>query len=1069
MDSSIPTRRGPPYAAASIPPDEDFINRSLLDSVIAQGDAEPVLSASDIEVSGASVSAFGSIPNASAVGSTSIPYHRTIQPHQQSSHPDSPGTTNMIPSYLQSPPLNAEPYSQGQSTQQLYNSVASLSSTEQDALNPQPKANGFSSAGTFRNSAPFSAFTNSRPRPSNASYRDTPSNYTAPSFAPTQTDVYITSPNGPQSPTGPQYEPIHHPGRYDFGLNPSQSAPSLVANGQSKQSANFSAMDAYRLGLEPTMPLAQQMKPSAALNGPPGLLRDTQTSQLSLQQSNVQQGFQAQPLNGMSHPLAHQLQNQAYGVHGPVNGTVNGGQGAAGPPGPQSSSQPPPQEEISTIFVVGFPDDMSEREFQNMFTFSNGFEAATLKIPNRDYNASNGSNLRNAALPVHYGGSNDPYNIVTVNQGGVVVDGRDGTTSWPAPQMSFLEDGHFVPSTVPVQPPRKQIIGFAKFRTRQEALEARDLLQGRRVDIEKGSVLKAEMAKKNLHTKRGPGMGPMGVNSVLGGAAMQPDSLTAVPGLGAASNANEVFMQREKELGLGPMTIAGLGQRRALGDNRDDLISMATFATRGARERAEEDERERKRKEKEAQRLRQNSFAFEAFHSVPAQMVRQGANSLLSVENGAMGPALPEQTHSLSAQSSMQSLTSQGDSGPWPTLRDVDNGVPLRKLSAAASSLLPPRPPSTQQEESPINGEAAPSPPSGAASLSGSTNPSAPFSPQSTSSMLPSYGAFQPGHRASSPSAETYGLVDTGSLPTSSASSANGGHGLNGDDLARAVGVLAVSTDHEGTISPQLPSPASNSSSGHGRNPGDQNPPVSVTFGVWRMRDLYFLQINTLYVGNLPSSPSPGGSPPAMLEDRLRDLFSKRPGYRKLCFRQKSNGPMCFVEFEDVAYATKALNELHGDTLGGLVKGGIRLSYSKNPLGVRTPTSGGNGQSLQQQQVSQQAFYSTQNAVDDFRTIRRDTSGMTSPTNSYYYAMSSPPPRFAASPPSFPSSLTNASMFPRASPQGFSLSSGISSAFSPFGISPSHSSIPDQPSADPSNDQFKHTLSSANVEASRAG
>ena len=31
--------------------------------------------------------------------------------------------------------------------------------------------------------------------------------------------------------------------------------------------------------------------------------------------------------------------------------------------------------------MVGFPDDMQEREFQNMFTFSNGFEAATLKIP----------------------------------------------------------------------------------------------------------------------------------------------------------------------------------------------------------------------------------------------------------------------------------------------------------------------------------------------------------------------------------------------------------------------------------------------------------------------------------------------------------------------------------------------------------------------------------------------------------------------------------------------------------------------------------------------------------------
>ncbi|KAG0167156.1 hypothetical protein DFQ28_006237, partial [Apophysomyces sp. BC1034] len=102
-------------------------------------------------------------------------------------------------------------------------------------------------------------------------------------------------------------------------------------------------------------------------------------------------------------------------------------------------------EEISTIFVVGFPDDMQEREFQNMFIFSPGFEAATLKVPSKDQEEDPGLN--------------------NINN------------------------------------PRKQIIGFAKFRTRFEALESRDILNGRRVDAEKGSMLKAEMAKKNLHTK----------------------------------------------------------------------------------------------------------------------------------------------------------------------------------------------------------------------------------------------------------------------------------------------------------------------------------------------------------------------------------------------------------------------------------------------------------------------------------------------------------------------------------------------------------------------------------------
>lgn len=68
---------------------------------------------------------------------------------------------------------------------------------------------------------------------------------------------------------------------------------------------------------------------------------------------------------------------------------------AAGTNGPGSLSS---AEEISTIFVVGFPDDMQEREFQNMFIFSPGFEAATLKVPSKDQDdenaATSGNNSR---------------------------------------------------------------------------------------------------------------------------------------------------------------------------------------------------------------------------------------------------------------------------------------------------------------------------------------------------------------------------------------------------------------------------------------------------------------------------------------------------------------------------------------------------------------------------------------------------------------------------------------------------------------------------------------------------
>lgn len=93
-------------------------------------------------------------------------------------------------------------------------------------------------------------------------------------------------------------------------------------------------------------------------------------------------------------------------------------------------------------------------------------------------------------------------------------------------------------------------------------------------------------------------------------------------------------------------------------------------------------------------------------------------------------------------------------------------------------------------------------------------------------------------------------------------------------------------------------------------NPADQNPPC-----------------NTLYVGNLPVETS---------EEELKAVFSKQRGYKRLCFRTKHNGPMCFVEFEDVSHATRTLHELYGHMLHNSVKGGIRLSFSKNPLGVRS-------------------------------------------------------------------------------------------------------------------------------------
>ena len=126
-------------------------------------------------------------------------------------------------------------------------------------------------------------------------------------------------------------------------------------------------------------------------------------------------------------------------------------------------------------------------------------------------------------------------------------------------------------------------------------------------------------------------------------------------------------------------------------------------------------------------------------------------------------------------------------------------------------------------------------------------------------------------------------------------------------------------------------------------NPADQNPPC-----------------NTLYVGNLPSDAT---------EQELRQLFSGQEGFRRLSFRNKnttsnghSHGPMCFVEFDDVSFATRALAELYGRQLPRSTvssKGGIRLSFSKNPLGVRGPNSRRGGTSNPNPNVNMLSSYNS--------------------------------------------------------------------------------------------------------------
>lgn len=86
----------------------------------------------------------------------------------------------------------------------------------------------------------------------------------------------------------------------------------------------------------------------------------------------------------------------------------------------------------------------------------------------------------------------------------------------------------------------------------------------------------------------------------------------------------------------------------------------------------------------------------------------------------------------------------------------------------------------------------------------------------------------------------------------------------------------------------------------------------------------------SLYVGNLPR-PSPNH-----LEDGLRQLFEREPGFRRLGFQQKRHGALCLVEFANIADASRALHDLEGSMLNGLVPDeGISLVFVQEVLRIR--------------------------------------------------------------------------------------------------------------------------------------
>ena len=553
-----------------------------------------------------------------------------------------------------------------------------------------------------------------------------------------------------------------------------------------------------------------------------------------------------------------------------------------------------------------------------MFTFCPGYEAATLKMPAKDTPSfpngqpGTGSGLRGVfpssgvsprqaaalaaanAVSNAIAGASDPYNLVTVNSGGVVVDqGNNQTTTTSSAWSTGLDDMYtrsLIATSIAASnasagttdfgvtgstnaggsnlQSRKQIIGFAKFRTRQEALEARDVLHGRRVDIEKGSVLKAEMAKKNLHTKRGVGSlqgsstatniaSANNINGFAAGGVLPSDNHALGPAAGI-SNAG-LANTMDSPLSTGAPGYSALATSRA-NDTVDPfkvthpvVNPVPTF-----------------------QPLGQNSSIGVPPHDPSGILPRD----LLYT------PGRPEPSNAwalndfspVSVQNEQPTLHS-GPGEPYIRHRNgqLDGKAGALSPPSMGSSLtsLPPRPASSVNSSSPPNTSCA----------SNDTEVGAGYnSDYSTRSFSPNesmanslVGGMQSPDSNMDAMSKVMQIMQGASR--SHLGSVGGLVGSPGDptltegSLPPVAKQMQTFSGHGG----ESVRTSSDSSTGSRRNnTADQNPPI-----------------NTLYVGNLPSSQAPQSK---YLEDALLTLFSRCPGYRKLCFRQKTNGPMCFVE-----------------------------------------------------------------------------------------------------------------------------------------------------------------------------
>ena len=561
-----------------------------------------------------------------------------------------------------------------------------------------------------------------------------------------------------------------------------------------------------------------------------------------------------------------------------------------------------------------------------MFVFARGFEAATLKIPasiaaarERDAAAATAVSAIAATLPQY---SNPAHNLDGYGTPGSTYGGNSyeqslydegyrgsvSSVSGPAAAQAVAEGAQRVSSALAAAAisasassaslptlasssyqgfpgaaaNKKQIIGFAKFRTREDAMEARDALSGRRIDAERNSVLKAEMAKKNLHVKRHPG-DPAGVPSMVGAGPEYPPLSSSTRG--SASALDRLAEQdREwrariaaREAQQAALLEVAAGRGSAAGRYGYSLPDQPTQGTSATLD---------------------DEVAWSAFHSVPSAEThavsadpRFSASARGSPEDETpyLGLAIdrtPSAARARSSTSGSARNAAMAGTSPIPLgggktlLQQLEEQEEADLPDTSQLSTLSANPPTGFGESRQYSGSFGQPVSAGivrrnvppalpTASLGGQTYIDQDFSHLALSSSVGS-GAQAP--------------VSPTTLNASSGASFAQSFGATGPSSNTPTSAIPLSAGYAASqrqyafaslTSPNFAEFRVPSHAGPGSRADDNNMPIS-----------------TLYVGGLPSALPSVTSPlsPGQLEETLREVFSTCPGFRRLSFRQKSQG-----------------------------------------------------------------------------------------------------------------------------------------------------------------------------------